>query len=164
MNTFKVRKCELTNRSFLIPNTTSTINPEDSSAALDIIYGPVLPGVCGGVVALMTIVGFGEFLRRRRIFQKLRRRWIYQLDVLLKKWLQWLIWSIKLGFKIWESTKYLVHLIKFERQGYSKLYVIKKLSNWPNWQSIYWFHLLFSCFSSTYDANVPTFSFLINEI
>ena len=61
-------------RAFLVGNSTSAGQEEGSRAALDIIYGPVLPGVCGGVVALMTIVGFGEFLRRRRIFQKLRRR------------------------------------------------------------------------------------------
>lgn len=69
----KITECKLTHKSFLSPNTTN-VSPQDSNAALDIIYGPVLPGVCGGVVALMTIVGFGEFLRRRRIFQKLRRR------------------------------------------------------------------------------------------
>lgn len=69
----KITECKLTHKSFLSPNTTN-VGPQDSNAALDIIYGPVLPGVCGGVVALMTIVGFGEFLRRRRIFQKLRRR------------------------------------------------------------------------------------------
>ena len=74
-----VQRCELGHRNFLLLNNTSTAGGQDSnSAALNIIYGPVLPGVCGGVVALMTIVGFGEFLRRRRIFQKLRRRLEYK--------------------------------------------------------------------------------------
>ncbi|CBY42878.1 unnamed protein product, partial [Oikopleura dioica] len=67
-----VIKCALEGRSFFVINSTSS--SRESSAAIDIIFGPVLPGVYGGVVALMTIVGFGEFLRRRRIFQKLRRR------------------------------------------------------------------------------------------
>ena len=74
-NSAKVQQCDLPFRSFLARNSTSAGTEEGSRAALDIIYGPVLPGVCGGVVALMTIVGFGEFLRRRRIFQKLRRRY-----------------------------------------------------------------------------------------
>ncbi|CAG5096156.1 Oidioi.mRNA.OKI2018_I69.XSR.g14495.t1.cds [Oikopleura dioica] len=67
-----ILSCKLEGRSFFVINSTSS--SRESSAAIDIIFGPVLPGVCGGVVALMTIVGFGEFLRRRRIFQKLRRR------------------------------------------------------------------------------------------
>ena len=70
----KIKECELEGRSFLFQGNGTSASDGDASAALNIIYGPVLPGVCGGVVALMTIVGFGEFLRRRRIFQKLRRR------------------------------------------------------------------------------------------
>lgn len=41
---------------------------------LEILYGPIIGGICGGLLALMTILGFCEYLRRRKTFHRLRVR------------------------------------------------------------------------------------------
>ena len=55
-------------------NGTNGLTSFEMDNDLEILYGPIIGGICGGLVALMTIVGFFEYLRRRRTFHKLRLR------------------------------------------------------------------------------------------
>lgn len=55
-------------------NTSSGLQSVEINENLDILYGPIIGGICGGLVALMTVMGVCEYLRRRRTFHRLRMR------------------------------------------------------------------------------------------
>ena len=66
-------ECEKVVVNYLRQNGTGLSSVEIEND-LEILYGPIIGGICGGLVALMTILGFCEYLRRRKTFHKLRLR------------------------------------------------------------------------------------------
>ena len=59
---------------YYLSNSTNGIDTVEYTDDLQFLFGPVIGGICGGLVALATIIGFCEYLRRRKTFHRLRMR------------------------------------------------------------------------------------------
>ncbi|XP_039257880.2 uncharacterized protein LOC120334435 isoform X1 [Styela clava] len=46
---------------------------DDTSAAVQFLFGPLISGVCAGVVALLAFIAIAEYARRKKIFSRRRK-------------------------------------------------------------------------------------------
>ncbi|XP_078489720.1 uncharacterized protein LOC100185327 [Ciona intestinalis] len=58
----------------IMPNITLGEDESTENPTVRFLFGPLISGVCGGVVGLLILSGIAEYLRRKEYFQRRRKR------------------------------------------------------------------------------------------